>query len=228
MSIIMDFTTTAMARPEIVDRTYASFSKNLKGIDLKECRLFINVDPLPNDVNREEVIKVAEKYFEEVHPNYPEKANFTAACNWIWSNAQTEYIFHLEDDWQLIEKVSVPQLLKYFKKHSKLLEVALRAYRYQYLICPLSPNIMHERYYKAIAGKLNENCNPEIQLRGKKFGIDMPTREFKISTKGKLVIYPEKKNKIIVKDIGRKWIKKSKYKKPKGKKGHFTTWESKK
>jgi hypothetical protein len=32
----MDFTTTAMDRHEIVDRTFESFSKNSQGIDLKE------------------------------------------------------------------------------------------------------------------------------------------------------------------------------------------------
>jgi len=47
MSIIMDFTTTAMVRPHILDRTLGSFSKNLQDVNLKECRLVINIDPLP-------------------------------------------------------------------------------------------------------------------------------------------------------------------------------------
>ena len=222
-ALSMDFTTTAVARPDIVDKTYASFSKNLKGLDLKDCRLFINVDPVPSGVNRNEVIEVAEKYFGEVYPNYPEKPNFTAAYNWVWSSAQTEYIFNLEDDWLLLKSVSVPKLLEYFKQHPKLMEVALRAYRYSYNVCPLSPCILHERYYKAVAGNLNEKSNPESQLRGKKFGIKMPAKEFKISEKGKLVVYP---GKIILKDIGRHWLRKSNFKKP-ARKGKFIMWEEK-
>lgn len=220
----VDFSTTAMARPDVLDMTYWSFSNNLKDINLKDCRLFINIEPLPVDVDRNEVIKVAEGYFGEVHANCPNKANFTAACNWLWSNADAEYIFHLEDDWCLIKEISIKSLLRPFKGNPKLLEVALRAYPYVYKVCPLSPNVMHERYYKAIAGKLDESLNPEIQLRGKKFGIDMPD---KTSYKGKVYVYPEDFNDIVVKDIGRKWMKSSKYKKGGSVKAGFTTWEEK-
>lgn len=222
--MILDFCTTAMSRPEIVDKTYFSFSKNLKGINLKECRLFINIDPLPSKVDRIEVTKIAQKYFKEVHPNYPKVPNFTTALNWVWSQADNKYIFHLEDDWELTEEISIDNLMKPFKKHPKLMQVALRAYKYKYVSCVLSPGIFHKRFYKAVAGKLNEKINPEIQLRGKNFGIEMPGKEFNISWQGKIVVYPKK---IIILDIGRKWLKKSKFKKP-DKKGHFTTWETKK
>jgi len=226
--MIMDFTTTAMARPDIVDKTYTTFSKNLKGINLKECRLFINIDPLPKDIDRKKVTEVAQKHFKEVYSNYPDKPNYTAAYNWIWSSAESEFIFNLEDDWELLREISVPELLKYFKKYPYLMEVALRAYSYKYKACPTSPSIMHSRYYKAVAGKLNEKINPEIQLRGKNFGIEMPAPRFKISWKGKIIAYPEqnKEELIILKDLGREWLKKSEFKRPKGKKG-FTTWEIK-
>lgn len=228
--INMDFTTTAMARPEIVDKTYASFSKNLKGIDLNGCRLFINIDPLPEDIDRKKVTKIAQKYFKEVYPNYPENPNYTAAYNWIWSNAKSEFIFNLEDDWELLREVSIPELLEYFKKYPELMEVALRAYSYRYRACPTSPSIMHSRYYKAVAGKLNEKINPEIQLRGKSFGIEMPAPRFKISWKGKVVAYPEQNDEksIILKDLGREWLKKSGFRKPKTEKSKFISWEIKK
>ena len=228
--INMDFTTTAMARPEIVDRTYYTFYKNLKGINLKECSLFINIDPLPSDVDRKKVTKVAEKYFKNVYPNYTKKPNYTAAYNWIWSNAKSEFIFNLEDDWELLREVYVPDILKYFDKYPSLMEVALRAYSYKYRACPTSPSIMHKRYYKAVAGKLDEKINPEIQLRGKKFGIEMPSPRFKISWKGKIVAYPEQENEesIILKDLGREWLEKSKFRKPKVKKNKFISWELKK
>ena len=220
----MDFTTTAMARPDIVDKTYSSFSKNLKGIDLKQCSLYINIDPLPDKVNREEVTEVAKKYFKEVHSNYPNKPNFTKALNWVWLNAKTRYIFHLEDDWQLVREVPIEKLMVNFKKHNKLMNVVLRAYKFKYRSCALSPGIFHRRFYKSVAGKLDERINPEIQLRGKNFGIEMPAPCFGISWYGKVEVYSKK---IVVKDIGRSWLKKSKFKKPK-KKGHFINWETKK
>jgi len=220
--IIMDFTTTAMARPDIVDQTYASFSENLDGIDLKQCGLFINVDPIPSDVDRMEVIKVAKKYFGEVHYNFPNRPNYTRAYNWIWSNARTKYIFNLEDDWGLLEEVSVPYLLEYFGEYPDLMEVALRAYTYSYKACPTSPSIMHERYYKAVAGKLDEKFNPECQLRGKNFGIEMPARSLGVSPKGKIIAYPDKR--VILKDLGRNWLERSKFAKPNVSKKYFTSW----
>lgn len=224
--IKLDFTTTAMARPDIVDKTYESFNKNLKGINLKDCRLFINIDPLPTNVDRNEVTKISEKYFSVVIPNYPDKPNYTAAYNWIWSNADSEFIFNLEDDWELLREISIKELLEYFKKYPSLMEVALRAYSYKYRACPTSPSIMHRRYYKAVAGKLDEKINPEVQLRGKNFGIEMPSPRFKISWKGKIIAYPEQENEesIILKDIGRLWLDKTNFRRPKNKSG-FTTWE---
>ena len=219
----MDFTTTAMARPEIVYSTYKSFNKRLKGIDLKKCKLFINIDPLPDNIDRREVEDVAKQFFGEVHANYPDKPNYTEAYNWIWSNASTEFIFNLEDDWNLEEDVFIPHLLENFKTHPNLMEIALRAYKYKYLKCPTSPSIMHERYYKAVGGNLNKKLNPETQLRGKNFGIEMPDPESGISQKGKLIVYPKN---VILKDIGRQWLDNSGYQRPK-KKCYFTSWEKK-
>jgi len=223
----MDFTTTAMTRHEIVDRTFDSFSKNLQGIDLKDCRLFINIDPLPEGAQRKLVIKVSKKYFGEVIYNTPKKANFSVACNWLWSNAKTEYIFHLEDDWILKEKVNMKDLLRYFDKHKNLQIVQLRAYRFTYDKIALSPCIMHKRLYQAIGGNLNEDRNPEVQLRGEKFGIVMPYPTLKIPFEGKIITYPKSSKKIILKDIGREWINKSDYRKQKVKKARFVTWEKK-
>ena len=135
--------------------------------------------------------QVAEKYFGEVYPNYPEKANFTAACNWIWSNAKEEYIFNLEDDWIILKDVPMSHLLEYFNKHTKLMQVNLRAYDYVYTTLPLSPSVIHERYYKAVAGKLDIKINPEVQLRGKNFGIKMPSPSLNIPSKGKIITYPK-------------------------------------
>jgi len=44
-----------------------------------------------------------------------------------------------------------------------------------------------------------------------------------------LTVYPEKIRSVVLRDIGRQWINKSKYKKTgSGRKGRFITWEMKK
>lgn len=231
MSLELDFTTTAMARPGVLNNTLKSFSRNLRGLNLKDCRMIINVDPLPPDkAKRKDVVKVARKYFKEVKHNYPSEANFTAAVNWVWSNAETEYIFHLEDDWELIKPISVPKMLKYFEKNKELIQVILRAYRYAYKTCALSPSIIHRKMYSAIGGNLTSAVNPEAQLRGERHGIIMPTRSRKKghSHKRLIVVYPEKIKNVVLRDLGRAWINKTSYRKSGGgKKARFTTWEKK-
>lgn len=222
--MILDFTTTAVNRPDIVDRTYSSFYKNLKNVDFDQCTLYINIDPLPKSEGREEVVEVSKKYFGNVVSRMPEKGNYTEAYNWLWSSAQTEYLFNLEDDWILIKEVNIEKLINIFHEQEGLYEVALRAYPYKYDKCPTSPNIMHRRYYSKVGGNLDPNINPEVQLRGKNFGLEMPSKDSGISAKGKIIAWP--KNRIIVKDIGREWIENSKLRRP-NKKSHFTTWVEK-
>ena len=217
--MILDFTTTAVSRPEIVNRTYKTFSRKLKGVEFDKCTLYINIDPLPVKADRNEVVEVAKKYFGKVVPNMPSTPNFTAAYNWIWNNATSDYIFNLEDDWELNQDVNINDMMKFFSDSPSLYQVVLRAYKYKYESCPLSPSILHKRFYKSIAGKLDESLNPEIQLRGSAFGLEMPNKTF--SVKGKLSIYSKS---VIVKDIGTEWRNATKFKKPK-KKGRFVSWE---
>jgi hypothetical protein len=221
----IDFTTTAMARPEILEQTYQSFSENLRGLDLNKCRLFINIDPLPEGVNRNGCIVVAKKYFKEVVVNLPEEPNYTAAYNWLWSSAESEFIFNLEDDWRLAVEVRWSDLIAYFKKYPQLLSVALRAYRYDYKSCPTSPSVMHRRFYGAVGGNLDETINPESQLRGANFGIEMPAKVFGIPPKGKVVAHPH--SGVILEDLGRDWIKQSDYRIPPVKKNRFVRWVKK-
>ena len=217
------FTTTAVNRPEILERTYQSFSTHIKNFDVSQCTLVINIDPLPEADNRNRVVEVANKYFSSVIYNCPDEPNFTRAYNWIFSNASTSFIFNLEDDWIMNEELDIDIIRKKFTKHPNLKQFVLRAYPYTYYSCPLSPSIMHSSMYKAIAGNLDESINPEIQLRHYNFGLHFPTKK-KIENKGFFDIHP-KTNRVIVQDIGRDWIKKTEFKKPE-KKCNFTSWIS--
>ena len=225
----MDFTTTAVCRPGVLDKTLASFDKNLLDINLKDCRMVINIDPLPRKCDRQEVVIVAEKYFGEVKYNMPKVANFTAAYNWVLSNAETNYIFNLEDDWELRRAIKLRDVIKYFKTNKQMLQVLLRAYKYHYRTCALSPGVWNKRFYQAVGGKLRTDLNPEAQLRGERFGIIMPTRALKaIKSKQFVGVYPQHVKQVILRDLGRAWINKTKFRKNgKGKKAHFTTWEGK-
>ncbi len=214
----INFTTTATVRPDILEKTYKSFTNKLVGIDFSKTTIYINIDLLPNTKEINSVIEVSKKYFGNVIYNLPDLGNFTAALNWAWEKANSDVIFNLEDDWILEEEVNVNKIIRTFDNDDKLFQIALRAYPYPYDKVSLSPSFLHKRFYKKIAGNLDENKNPEVQLRGKNFGIEMPG--LGIANKGRIITSTKK---IIIKDIGREWIKDKGYKKP-DKKSNFNSW----
>lgn len=209
--IVITFTTTAMPRPGIIEATYKSFSENIKDLDLKTAKLLVNIDPVSSgdlEADIEGTKAVAQRYFGEVVVNVPEKPNFTAAVDWCWTTADTEFVFHLEDDWELRRPINVGKIIAKMRQEGYM-QAILRAYSSTYNKLALSPGIMHRDYYSRFAGNFDYELNPEIQLR-KPF---------------------VKKNEIfvvggnpIVADLGRQWLKRQPFKKP-DKKGNFTEWE---
>jgi len=233
----IEFTTTATIRPEIHEKTYSSFHKNLKGINFHTSILYLNIDPMPVDKTDyiEDCIKVAEKYFGTVVPHIPSMPNYSNAYNWVWSQCKGDYIFNLEDDWELLKEININELLWYFKNNKHLYQVVLRAYSYIYPSCCTSPGVYSKRFYKAIAGKLFANKNPENQIhhRGKDFGLDFPFKRNKVNPLDRVIAHPfpdkdvryvNEEIWLMVKDLGREWMEGSGYKLPDKKVG-FTTWQ---
>lgn len=210
------FTTTATNRPDILDRTYSSFEKNLLDLSLKDCDLIINIDPLPSRNNIDDTADVARKYFKNSTVITPDTPNFTTAINTIWSHAKTNFVFHLEDDWILTQQVRMNGILKYLDDNPKIVQCVLRAYKYDYQKMALSPSIIKKKLYSHIAGKLDSKLNPEIQLR------DTKVTKYKLNG-NTITVHGQNP---IVKDIGREWIEKSGFKRP-DKKAHFNSWVKK-
>lgn len=208
------FTTTAISRPEIIEQTYASFNTGLIGINLKEFKLHINIDPIPNHENTWRVLDIACKYFGSVHANISADPNFTKAVNWCWSNADTEYVFHLEDDWILIEHIDMMHVYRELSSNDEYMECIFRAYLNNYgNNLALSPSVWKRECYSKFAGNLNPNVNPEVQLRNKNI--------IRVAKNGVFVLGSDR---VIVRDIGRKWVKEHKYCKI-GVKSNFITYQ---
>lgn len=220
---MITFTTTATIRPELIDQTYSSFSSNLTGINLKECELVINVDPMPNDQlkNREKVIEVAKKYFGKVTYRFPEKPNFPDALRWCWTNTSTKYIFNLEDDWILLNKVNVHDLIALHDKDKSAIGVSLNAYLFGLnpFRIRLSPCILDGEWARQAAANLSPAGCPEKQLRNK---IPKPLIR-------RMLNYPPyshpKVGKIIVRDTGRQWRESKKLVKNNDGETGFTSWK---
>lgn len=93
----IDVVTTAIRRPEIFKfalRGY--FGGGLR--NLPKVRLILNIDPIGNGDIRK-MVDMAREYVDEVVVRVSPESNFAAAVNWAWSQVETEYFLHLEDDW---------------------------------------------------------------------------------------------------------------------------------
>lgn len=215
--MILDFTTTATCRPSILSKTYESFLSKLKGFNIDESTLYLNIDQIPV-AQADKVIEAAGTFFKKIIHNIPASPSFPNAVKWCWLQPKNQYFFHLEDDWILEESFDVNELAQ-FLTDKRIACVNLRAYTYinDGRIC-LSPAIWRSEYAKQMADKLVPDHNPERQLwpenithghGGKHCGF--------ISLQ-----YPKNP---VIKDIGREWLEKQVVTKDKG--PEFTTWISK-
>jgi hypothetical protein len=218
--MILDFTTTATARPEIISKTFASFQTNLLGVDWKNCVLHLNVDPLPAGGDRDAVVALAEEYFGHVEPNFPDAASFLTAVKWCWSQPATGYFFHLEDDWELRWQVPVEDLARWLDADAGLSCVNLRAYGFaedEDRIC-LSPSLLRTAHARVMSARLNRVSNPERQLRAK--SSSNPEGGSHEGFHGRQ--FPREPESIMIFDVGRAWLAASGWAKNNGKR--FTTW----
>ncbi|MFW6129803.1 MAG: hypothetical protein ACOC56_01390 [Atribacterota bacterium] len=222
-----DFTTTACIRPAIIRKCYRSFYDRLKGIDFDKCTLYINIDPVPEKENAEEVIRVAEKFFGNVFYNTPEEPNFSLALKWCWQNTTSDYVFHLEDDWELVKEFRVAEVLKYFSKNNyrknviksgrcvkkKIIGITPRAYGFTDNRLGLTPTLFDGSFIRKVAKRLKKNKNPERCFR-KMYAREYGQRH-----------YPDKTRIKWVKDIGRDWLEAQDY--IKNKKYDWVMWRKK-
>ena len=227
--MILNVTCTAMPRPKIHDQCFRSYTENITGVNWKQSTLYMNIDPLPcvtqkewdaMQIKRIESVSIAKKYFGNVEVKLPENPNYTRAYNWVYSNAKTEYILNLEDDWALIRKVDIKALIKPFEETRTLYEVVLRAYTYHYPCTCTSPAILHRRYYGVVGGRLNPERNPETQTHSRRdLGIFIPNKKNcpGDAIKQYVRVWPEECNNpsaVVSVDIGREWLDRSPYMRP--------------
>lgn len=197
--MILEFSTTACDRPIILDRTYSSFHKNMKGIQWQNCSLYINIDKSPGQNQTQQTIQVAKKYFGNVVHNSPDSPNFSKAVEWCFSRPSGQYFFHLQDDWELTKQINIQQLMNMFILNKKAQAVNLRAYPFLVGKFCLLPMMIKTSFARKMIKDFNYNINPQRQIRDKLKAYPYPLPEF--------IHYPQKEyQNFYVKDIGRQWL----------------------
>lgn len=195
-------TTTAMPRPELLERTYRSFCDRMARCDFGRAHLIINVDPFPDDLAqglREQCIEIAKRYFSVVSPRLPAIPNFALAVKYLWESASTDIVFNLEDDWELLEPVDFEGLVGQMKSHgaSHLMLRAWRSSRYKFC---LGPGLIRKPLYKLCADRLAPTTNPEMTIRSALANIEYTS-----------TVFPQEHDRVVVKDIGRMWMRTAGY-----------------
>ena len=225
----IDITMTATIRPSILDKTLSSFCANLFK-DTDRCNLILNIDNIGEEKPREEVLKVASKYFKNIIVNYSVEPNFSKAVIWAFSQTTEKYVFNLEDDWILLKPINIDLMIECLEKYYSLVSLRLNKDKLEsqkstgdYILSPLNmlslnPTLFKGDFIRSVYPLMNPNLNPEKQLRK-----DHKTERGKYIAKWNYGIYTKETSSIVIIDIGRNWIKKTKYFKD----GNFINWRLK-
>ena len=241
----IDVTITATLRPELFRRTLDSFFENC--FRDWPVRAVMNVDPVgghPSAVD--EMSKLCRKYFPESFVILSDKPHFGRAFYKVWSMAGTDapFVFHLEDDWELVRPVSLMHMVELFSVNEALSILRLPQnkapmtgdYKDWNLLYPFNgqfyevpanlrgtigfcghPSLIRTSFVRRGLAFLDRELNPEKQLKG----IDAARRHWLQSCR--LGVFTKPGNDRAIVDIGRKWRQDQKIVKV-GPEAVFTTW----
>lgn len=139
-------------------------------------RLIVNVDPAGESGHtQEQVVELCKKYFPVVVSRAPEKASFSDAVKWAWSQVESEYFLHLEDDWCLKKRVDLNIVLEIFSINDlagirfNLTKNRGRCSKQYGFIesdgLSLNPTIFRTSFIKSLLLNFDINKDPEKQFR---------------------------------------------------------------
>jgi len=123
----IDITMTAVLRPTILSETLVKIKKHVCKGEEDRYRLIINVDPIGEAVDPMKVIKTVNKNFNNVLYNIAEKPSFPHAVKWVWSQVEAPYVFHWEDDVNILYDINVDDMISILEKYKDL--STLRLYK---------------------------------------------------------------------------------------------------
>ncbi len=242
---MIDITITATHRPAVLERTLASFFKNMWSIKDSSLRCVINVDPVGDDTDRYfDVLNVCLKYFTDVKINRSERGHFPSAIKWVWENATAPLIFNLEEDWELLYPVDWNAMLGTMSFPPHLAHLRLSIFRSTQLTCKNwryfynwngfyfacrgkdkgaigwcgHPSLNRKEFIDEALPLIDFKSNPEKQIKGRgkmKHVID----------KWDFGSYIQPNSPANIRDIGRQWMVDNGYKKKGKNKEWFTEWE---
>ncbi|MCM5555152.1 hypothetical protein [Pleomorphomonas sp. NRK KF1] len=166
---------TAITRPAVLALTLRSFARRcFRYYD--SLRIIANVDPLGSDTaSRDDVVRLLNTYDSrgQARVNTPETGGFARAVRWVWNEVDAPYFLHLEDDWFLNRPINVDRVSRMLLGGEADI---LRLYLRRYSPSPstgefsLNPFFMTSAAAHDLASRMNDQADPEKQIRGLFFG----------------------------------------------------------
>jgi len=239
---VLDVLITATKRPDVLAKTLDSFKRNL----FKDApvTVFLNVDPVGSNCDPQVLLEIVLAYFPNVVWRNPAVPDFAKAFKWCWMKSSSDWVFHLEDDWELVRPVDLGKLISILEKNKDLALLRLPFFysgedsmknwnkffpwNGEFYECPKEmrqgvgfcghPSLIKGEFVRSIAPHLSEESNPEKQFH------HINTKVINEVLKWRYGVYGVPISPPFLKDLGRKWMVQNNLKK-KGSKAFFTTWE---
>ncbi len=200
----IDLTMTAARRPDLLYTTLSSFSTNLFS-RLPVRTFFINIDPIWGSMEQAaETERIARSFFGSVLVRTPETPSYAGAVKWLWSQPETDWFLHLEDDWILSHKISLRMLQRQMQNSStgeiKIANWTRLRRRRKTIDLGVFPVFVRTSFARAASAHMNADLDPDKQFRN---GTN-PNLESAVS-KWRAVHFGNLFTKETAIDIGRTW-----------------------
>ncbi|MHA2046722.1 MAG: hypothetical protein ACW99G_18185, partial [Candidatus Thorarchaeota archaeon] len=124
----VEITMTATKRKHLTFKTISSFMENLLYI-CDDVEVIINVDDVGESGPRETTLKIIELFVPVKVSRFSETPNFSTAFAFCWQQVEADWVVHLEDDWELLQKVDVREMMAILKEEEDLALLRLPQFR---------------------------------------------------------------------------------------------------
>ena len=246
-------TMTATYRPEIIIKTLQTFSDNLFRADLSisnlKIKLIVNLDKIGecNFVSTEDIHSIFSHYFD-VTVFDAKTPHFGLAFHRVWSqiaeHSDIDFVFHLEDDWELLQPVRLSQLLAIMYEYPELAMLRLSTtpsgnstmkqwgHEFQwnghFFVIPKEnraklrvaghPAIIRPCFIREVLPYIDPEKNPEKQISEHRPEIAAIMDSYIFG------VFNYTNSDPLIRDLGRQWMIKENFSK-KGNKAWFIEWE---